>query len=587
MKKILLSALAVLATIPVSAQWTSNSAENTQLTNRYVQDWEVEPLSDGSTVIYYTYPERIAIGEDTVFGMKHYLVLYDKNGNSVWDSPLLVCHAPNRSFTMVNKYLFVDVDDNIMLSIPDTRYDTSGLLIAGEPWYGMNLTLYKINKNGEFLWGSDGIVIDKNPHYLVAQAYAVGLENGSIIVSWSQMETSSSSLRTKLARISSAGEKIWEKNLDPAGADATVVNGGNNEFIVVYTYGGTSAICAQKLDFNGDEVWGHTVIYNSGGYNAAPVHTWLKVLPVERGAFISWMDDRDNNRFEDAYCSYINKDGQLLSTGTDGVKLGYTENTRKFSPVGAYDADGKFVYYVWRETSSEQSWSRIVAQKVSLNGELIWESNGIEIAPYLQRPASYANVQMGTDGNVCFFYQQQTNYQADYAGIAQYRSANGDSLWNIVFSHVEGGDGRNYSQASLKVLPCYNDQWIAVWDDNRPDANSLDNSSAYGQNIRIDGVLGEGGTSTEKPVSAIKTTNFRVSSNPVSDDVEFTVSNLRGANVDITIVNPLGKQVSRVFNGRLSSDNQTFSWNVNVTKGIYLAVLKNGSKTETIKLIIK
>ncbi|MDR1974202.1 MAG: T9SS type A sorting domain-containing protein [Bacteroidales bacterium] len=575
---------AVLTSTPCFAQWTNDSSQNTLVTESLCQTWETAGLSDGSTVIYYTYPERL---EDGTFAMKHYLQLLDKDGYFVWDEPLFVSHAPNRTYTMVNKYLFIDANDNILISIPDTRYDT-----ANNFDIFMNTTCYKISKTGEFLWGQNGVRIDNSEHDLIAQVNAVALENGNIVLAY--LEQDNNPLSIKMTCLSDGGEFRWKKDLKINGVNdgntPKIVNGGNNEFIVVYTYGSAS-IAAQKFDLSGEEVWGHTIIYNRGALPSAPAHTWLEVIPVERGAFVSWCDDRDGNNFEDAYCNYVDRDGQLLSNGTDGVKLGYSISMRQFTPVGAYDAVNKFVYYTWSEMSFNQTHARTVGQKLSLSGELVWEPEAVEITPFLDRRVAYQSVQTGKDGGAAFFCLEETNSNKDYNGIAQYRSVNGDSvLWNTCFTSNSGAeDGKIYTKTNLSVLPLRNNQWVAIWDDTRPEANANLTVHPWAQNISIDGTLGVvEDVATEKPVMATTATvNFRVSKNPVSDKAEFTVANLKGSNVDISILNPLGKQVGKVFNGRLSSDNQTFSWNVSVAKGIYFAVLRSDNKAETVKMIVK
>jgi hypothetical protein len=591
MKKLFFFLTALALTVPVKAQWSTDPIENNQFVFEHCYDWDSRLLSDGSFVVYYNRPDGYrptGLG-DTTFFLKHVVMRYNADGTPAWDNAKIVASTPNRTFTMVNEYLFIDDKDNIMISVPDCRYDTFGQMYSAGlyKWYHMNLSLYKINKDGEYLWGENGISIDNTPHDLIAQTNAIALENGSIIVAYAQQEKGSSQLTTRIVRLNAAtGEVVWNKPLSPNGSNAKLVNGGNNEFIVVY-----NSIAAQKLDANGEEVWPHTVIYNKGGFSVAPLHTNIKTLPVDRGAFISWYADPDGDNFEDAFCSYINKDGQLaFSTGTDGVKLGHQEYIRSFSPIGVYDQVNKFVYYMWRETNTGQTWSRMVGQKISLEGELVWDPNGVEVGAMLQRPASYPAISIDDEGNPVFLYLEQTNGLKDYAGYAQKRSPNGDSLWNVTFTTISGEDGRIYDKSSLIMLPFSQNQWIALWNDNRPEAAGFnDYDHVWGQNILKNGALGSIPTATEISAKANKSnTHFFVANNPVSGEASFIVKGLKGQKVEISILNAVGKTVANVFKGTAANDEDFVVRNISsLSKGIYVAALRTTNGVETIKLVVK
>ncbi|MDR1974208.1 MAG: T9SS type A sorting domain-containing protein [Bacteroidales bacterium] len=599
MKQFLLVLILFVLTIPVKAQWSSDPHENLQLVldEKAPQGWETEMLSDGSTVIYYTYSERMFIGDDTAFAMKHYLFRCDKDGKAVWDEPFLVSHAPNRTFTMVNKYLSVDANDNILISIPDTRYDTFGLRYGDEwKWWDMNVTCYKVSKDGEHLWGAEGVSVDKTPYELLALVNSTTLDNGDAIVCNVQQE--SFGMHTQITRISSDGNVVWSKPLlingTPSGSYPTVINGGNNEFIVVYLYG--SGIYAQKFDILGDEVWPHTAVYSKGGLASSPAQGWLRVMPLERGAFVSFAADPDGDKIESPYCSYINRDGQLVFLdGVDGTRLCYKQGLRGGGPECVYDKASNSVYCVWREFEPNyQSLQRIAAQRVSLTGELIWDAEGVEIAPLVPRFADYQNVQMGEDGKVLFSYLEQTNGQKDYAGYARYRSIeHGDSIWDTRFTWISQDDGLGYvyNKASLKMLPYKNGQWVTLWDDSRP-GSGFTYSYIWGQNINSDGTLGVKADTSSAIENVVKTEvakSFRVTANPIDNATSFVVENMRGKKAEISILNAMGKKVSTVFDGIILNDSQNVSWTVpaGISKGLYVAILTGGNRTETIKLIVK
>jgi hypothetical protein len=232
----------------------------------------------------------------------------------------------------------------------------------------------------------------------------------------------------------------------------------------------------------------------------------------------------------------------------------------------------------------------MVGQRISLDGELVWGPNGIEIGAMLPRPAAYPAVGIDNDGNPAFFYMEQTNGQKDYASYAQKRTPTGDSLWNVNFTRVSGEDGRHYEQSSLIVLPFSQNQWIALWDDNRPEALDYDHyDHVWGQNILKNGTLGNMPAATEISAKANKgNTRFFVANNPVSGETSFIVKGLKGQKAEISILNTIGKTVATAFKGTAANVEDVVVWNASsLSKGIYVAALRTANGVETIKLVVK
>ena len=574
--KLLFICILTAVVIPAmgQVQWSIETPEA-------VYDWDSRMLSDGSFVVYYNSPSQLIIYEDTVSAQEHILMRYNADGTSAWSEPLIVANAPNKGYTMYTKYLFVDDEDNIFLNIPDCRYDTfESLWPAGYyKWEKMTLNVYKISKDGEQLWGGNGLPIDRDGHVLIALCSAIMLEDSGLILSWLQEDLfgSSTVTTTKIARISSSGDILWVNDLSPSGHSATLVNGGSNQFIIVYMQGtslsAVTPIYAQKLNSKGDLVWGPVMIYDKGGTPPRAAHLNIKVLPVKRGFFVSWYADPDGDNFEDVYCSYVNRSGDLaFAGGTSGTKLGYAPNIRQFSPVGIYDEDNEYVYYTWSEQSNGQTWSGIVGQKINLNGELMWDANGITVGPMLERRVEYQSVQLDSAGNPCFFYLQ---YTGGNMGYVQKLSTDGNMLWNTTF---------NETGADLITLPYANGQWIALW---------IMSSGTTVARVRAQNILdGSSGISvSEELTSSAKSQSnisFNVTRNPVFGGTSFIVKGLQGKRADISVYGATGKKVAAVFNGETVSDEQEFVWDIPalLPKGIYFATLRSGSDIKTLKIVV-
>jgi hypothetical protein len=249
------------------------------------------------------------------------------------------------------------------------------------------------------------------------------------------------------------------------------------------------------------------------------------------------------------------------------------------------------MYYVWREDNYNQTWSRIVGQKISLEGEMVWAVEGVEVGAYLPRRADYSSVQIDNNGNPCFFYMENTSNTIEYAAYAQIRSPAGDSLWNTTFMSVSEQGSKIHSRSDLLVLPCMKNQWVALWQDNRPEASSMSNQDyVWGQNILSNGNLGYNpdavSIETKEPRSGA---SFSITSNPASGSTSFIVKNMQGKKAEIYISGVSGQKITSLFNGVIGSSEEKIVWNIPalLPKGIYFATLRSGQYSKTIKVIKK
>ena len=76
--------------------------------------------------------------------------------------------------------------------------------------------------------------------------------------------------------------------------------------------------------------------------------------------------------------------------------------------------------------------------------------------------------------------------------------------------------------------------------------------------------------------------------NPTNSSTKIVLENLADLNVDVSLINILGSEVSKLYAGEIVSKYQEISADLsNLEKGIYFVKLKSGRETKQRKLILQ
>lgn len=606
-KLILLIICVILLTNNIFAQWSDNSVENLQMTNvGEVGGFAISNLSDGSYYVYYESPS------DASYELiRKYLQRYDANGIKMWDNDLLVSDNPTLTWTQINQDMFTDKDDNAIVIISDIRYNVEG--------FGLSYSIYKISPDGEQLWGEDGVALTPNETFgLISAIQATQLLDGSYVFAWQDYyegksgfseytgglfqspqkgeqksltnQENSTNNRIRLQRLSGDGEIMWDekKTISADAADVTtpqVIDAGNNDFFVAFAQGANQALYVRKLDFDANPIWGtDTKIYDGGGFSVAPLWTILRSAPADGGILVGWNDDRDGDRLENLYCAYIESDGtHAFSAGEGGQKISYAPYMRAFNISMAFDKPNSCIFISWRETSAGQTWQRIVTQKISLDGNILWQPEGIEVGKLEEMAVAYNSTQLGVKNTVCtFFMKNRVNYGVTEV-LATLQNPDGSFVWadtTVVLSNSKSSKG------SLLSTTLANNQWVCIWEDG-----SVDASNVYGQNIGINGTLGAGATSNEY-VKFATNSDIQVIlyPNPVIDVANIEITNNINFNIyiNVEVIDISGRRVKSIFNGNAPSGKSLLEYKVEGLKsGLYFIKVTSGKGVHLSKFVVK
>lgn len=165
------------------AEW-GNSPETNILefpegTNNYAHEVAVSKNGDVWSVIYHPNYTEAAGEEDVSHVVYEYrLQCHDRDGNPRFaPEGLLVSAFKNKSYTVVNNYLFVDDEGNAVVMVSDLRNSNER---------GMSFTAYRVSPQGEMLWGEDGVAVSnaERPCALFSCMQGVEMDDGSFMFAW-------------------------------------------------------------------------------------------------------------------------------------------------------------------------------------------------------------------------------------------------------------------------------------------------------------------------------------------------------------------------------------------------------------------
>lgn len=574
MKNLIVTLFLFFGMLSAYGQWIENQGIPIVTEGTSIYDNKTVVGKDGTTY-FLGYCPNLKEAEDEYdtdnVVYEYRLQAIDKNGvRKFGDLGLLISDYPNRSYCVVNDYLYLDKEGNIIVVVFDAR--------AHEYEDLMGAYAYKISPEGEMLWGEDGVLLG-NGRDLVAAMRMVELTDGSIVFAW--MRSHGQLLAIDLQRITAKGEPQWEPT-EVGLNDETVtyqypylVDAGMNQFILVYAKGGAQDLYARKMDFDGTSVWSEDTRIYRGGWGSIPLWTILDVKPSgDGGVILGWNDDRSMTNIETAYMSYVTKDGEIGFSGASDngdVKLNYSE-FRNFNCKVMADPAGDGFLAFWRETSEGQSWQRMVMQKVSKEGELLYGDEGVMIADFEETNFGYNSIQPGNEGEAALFYMRQNAGYGDVDVLyITFKTETGEFLMEEPHRLIAGTKERS----SMTSHVCQEEGfWILKWKEDYKDENNntQEKHLLYRLDYRVNDTTG---------VEDIIT----ISDNFYHSNEQFMVKVANAGKAQIEIFDLMGRKIDNIDNVELNAGLNTIAWTNK--RGAYIAKMTVNNEVLTCKILIK
>ncbi|MBN2016761.1 MAG: T9SS type A sorting domain-containing protein [Candidatus Cloacimonetes bacterium] len=334
---------------------------------------------------------------------------------------------------------------------------------------------------GQTIWEDNGIPIRQGVNI---EWYRSGtsLEDGSVVYVWSDTRLGDRDVWAQ--RVDINGNLLW-------GADAVMVNGEINrqeDPVVINTGDGGVIIAwvdfrnedagdvyAQKLDGDGNLLW------NEAGVPlclASDVQISLNIVnDANQGAYVIWLDSRNPGGI-DIYGTHVNASGDIV-TGWDvnGNPIA-AENGAQDGHTFWEDGTGGAIL-AWHDTRVATD-ENLYMQRIASDGTLLWGAGGTLLCGATD---TQSNVKVCPDGTGSFIFTWRDKHSDPNGDIMAMRvDLDANFLW--------AGDVPIFQDASIQKDPRITQSSdtgaIIVWVDYRNDPLVSD---IYTQKINVSGTL--------------------------------------------------------------------------------------------------
>lgn len=382
------------------------------------------------------------------------------------------------------------------------------------------------------------------------------------------------------------GQKIIDGNLEWGISGKTIVDrDGNDELCDVQNsyyvwqsvgYNNRNIFCL-KVDENGDPAtgWptdGLDVCVEDGDQESA------RVLEVPDGILVVWDDSRNGSI--DIYGQIITPDGTML-WADGGIPLVEYNNDQFFSNMHFKNDE---ILIVWEDFRSGDVFD-VYMQKFDLNGDEIWQENGVEVIVSSSNQEAPFMVTDGTDFMV--FWEDYTNGDESEL-LGQLLDENGEIVWeDFPNGYTICSELRNQNAPTA-----VNDGEFSyvIWEDTRS-SGKTDIYNTYIQKVRFEPVDAD-----DNQVHAIGNVLKQNYPNPFNPTTTIAFSLVENSFVSLEIFNVKGQKVKTLVTERMEAGTHSVVWNGkndkgdSVSSGIYFSHYgtnsSNGDYTSVKKMLL-
>jgi len=278
----------------------------------------------------------------------------------------LICSQPQ---DQQDARLVSDTKHGAIITWVDFRNDQNELVA--------DIYAQRINASGVTMWGTNGMAVCTNA---ADQTAPVLIEDGAggTIIAWQDWRSGNRDIYAQ--RIDSLGNVLWTANglgvvvKNTNQSSPKIVSDGADGAVIVWedSINGNLDIFAQHIAGNGTSSW------TAGGVavcTATDKQTNPRVVVDATGAaYFTWQDRRNGNDY-DIYCQKLNAAGAPQWTA-NGVAINTATNSQ-INPKLELDASGA-VIIAWQNYITGAGYD-VYAQRVDAAGNAQWTAGGIPI----------------------------------------------------------------------------------------------------------------------------------------------------------------------------------------------------------------
>ncbi|MCK5369995.1 MAG: hypothetical protein KAQ62_15650, partial [Cyclobacteriaceae bacterium] len=302
-----------------------------------------------------------------------YAQLLDADGFKLWDENGLLISSHLQDMNPEPQQMLCDSENNLVIVMTDKRQNTD-----------LSLFCYKLNQEGDFLWGNDGLCIFENnnndwvtsisafcdsENEIIASIGIIGMSTNSVFLQrimsdqtlpWGLQGKSISDAESQ--QVFSTGEHIVSVFKELSG------NWLNPDITILY----------QLFYKDGTPVFEENqIVTDAGGLSM-----WDKydaMMTDNNQTIITWHDDRNQEMRAKSYAQCIDMNGNKLWE-ENGICLSQEEDMNHFYPMVVGQGSDNDVVLIWQKTlGSNQFYKALYGQKVTESGILEWGDDGKEL----------------------------------------------------------------------------------------------------------------------------------------------------------------------------------------------------------------
>ena len=368
-----------------------------------------------------------------------------RSGKTLWQkNGIVVNDSVGRSIRQNAKVVCLDDGSSIMIW-EDERNGYSDIYAQ------------KLDSNGAKLWGKNGIGICEAPGNQTSPQ--VICDGKSAIITWQDYRNGNADIYVQ--KLNMSGSANWKKDGIPVCTIETnqlepqlAGNGAGGAIITWYDYrsGKGEDVYAQNISKTGSVEW---------QFNGAPVCTqegtqWHpKIIPDgSGGAVICWDDKRGD--YYDTYAQRLDAKGSPVWQ-INGIAICTAPDNQEYSQIASCAGDSFVI--TWQDYRNGNA--DIYAQKINLDGRILWKSNGeivCNVAGNQERPQIVGGI------DPIIIWSDFRNGTGNSDIFCQKMSSAGVPLWDPYGISICEASG---NQANLKAISDGMEGAIITWQDQR------------------------------------------------------------------------------------------------------------------------
>jgi hypothetical protein len=334
--KYLYSLLLVLLCFQGLAQWTNQTAVNTEVATSVSSDMKALGTVSGKTVVVFW--KAVAGPVNYELRMQ---VMSTAGQKLLGPEGVLVSNNMSMSTSTAIMKIAVDQNENVYIGATGTN---GGIGFA-----------FKLNINGVHQWATNGINLGAG--YVVT---ILPLSTGEAVIAWN------ASNQTLMQKYSASGLPIWSSNqqvtngLTSGKSPADLFELSNNEFLLVFhvlSFGINSTLWAQKYNAAGAPLWASPIQLSNKST------AWNTIYSsAQDGNVVYYGYKGATGTHFDSYLQRINSDG-TLPWGINGKDFDIGTIKNEMDTKIAFSAGSNYVWSICNYTNSSQSTYGVYVQK--------------------------------------------------------------------------------------------------------------------------------------------------------------------------------------------------------------------------------